>query len=139
MSDVKHVAKLLLIDDREHYLMMLRSAHPVFPNDPDLPGGTLERDEDPKLAMVREVYEEAGVNVPANDARLLYKGDEFSTHNTMYHLYVCRVARRPDITISWEHESYRWMKREEFMARVRDAKDTYMHMTYEMMKKKLDV
>lgn len=39
---MKQVAKLVIIDDRGKYLLMQRSSHPTFGDDPDLPGGTLE-------------------------------------------------------------------------------------------------
>ena len=51
------VAKLLLIDPRGHLLLLERSNHPRFGNDPDLPGGTLEEGESLRETMVREVFE----------------------------------------------------------------------------------
>ena len=42
---MKKVAKLVIIDSDDKYLLMHRSDHPTFGVDPDLPGGTLEDDE----------------------------------------------------------------------------------------------
>ena len=48
---MKKVAKLVIVDKDEKYLLMYRSNHPTFGNDPDLPGGTVEEGESLELAM----------------------------------------------------------------------------------------
>lgn len=55
---MKQVAKVVIIDSEDRYLIMTRSNHPTFLDDPDLPGGTIEEDEDPLEAAIREVVEE---------------------------------------------------------------------------------
>jgi len=131
---MKKVAKVVIIDDKNKYLLMIRSAHPVFQNDPDLAGGTVEDGEDVREAAAREVFEEAGVTLDAAVLKELYAGTEYSTHHTEYHLYEARLESRPEIVISWEHGSYEWLDRDEFMQKSRDANDTYMHMVYEVLK-----
>jgi 8-oxo-dGTP pyrophosphatase MutT (NUDIX family) len=54
---MKQVAKLILRDQNDRYLLLYRSNHPTFGNDPDLPGGTLEVGEDPIRALIREAEE----------------------------------------------------------------------------------
>lgn len=54
---MKKVAKLVMIDPNDKYLLMYRSEHPTFGNDPDLPGGTLEDGESVLETMLREVEE----------------------------------------------------------------------------------
>lgn len=42
----KRVAKVLIHDlSSDEYLLLIRADHPHFPNDPDLPGGTVEDGE----------------------------------------------------------------------------------------------
>lgn len=125
---VKTVAKLVMIDQDDHYLLMYRSEHPVFGIDPDLPGGTLEEGESSLEAMLREVEEEIGVVVNQTSAREVYSGSDYSKHGTHYALYVTKVTVRPEVIMSWEHSSYEWLSREEFIKKARQAKDTYMHM-----------
>jgi len=36
--------------------------------------------------------------------------------------------------MSWEHSSYEWLDRNEFLVRSRSAKDTYMHMVADKLK-----
>lgn len=128
------VAKLVIIDNNDKYLLMYRSAHPTFSNDPDLPGGTLEDGEQPVDTMIREVYEEAGVVVDKTKLTKMYEGTDYSAHKTHYSLYVTRVDSRPAITMSWEHSSYEWLEREAFLEKARGAKDTYMRMVYDVLK-----
>jgi 8-oxo-dGTP diphosphatase len=131
---MKQVAKLLLIDKDNNYLLMHRSGHPALGDDPDLPGGTLEDGESPVEAMIREVYEEAGVAVDKNAVRELYAGDDYSAHQTHYSLFMTQVPKRPHVTTSWEHSSYEWLNRNDFLEKVKDANDTYMHMVYDVLK-----
>ncbi|MEO7905004.1 MAG: hypothetical protein ABIR91_04385 [Candidatus Saccharimonadales bacterium] len=42
---MKKVAKLVMIDENDKYLMMYRSDHPTLGCDADLPGGTHEEGE----------------------------------------------------------------------------------------------
>jgi 8-oxo-dGTP diphosphatase len=131
------VAKLVIVDDKNKYLMMHRSAHPTFGDDPDLPGGTLEAGEEPLQTMVREVYEEAGVVIDGASTQELYEGTDYSAHKTLYSLYLVKLDHRPTVTMSWEHSSYEWLDREDFLEKARSANDTYMHMVYSELKSSL--
>ena len=130
---MKQVAKLVLVDNDNNYLLMYRSDHPTFGSDPDLPGGTLEDGESTLEAVVREVYEEIGVVVRENEVTELYAGTDYSKHDTHYTLYIATVDRRPLITLSWEHSTYEWIPREAFLTAAKNAKDTYMHMVHDIL------
>lgn len=131
---VKKVAKLVMIDPDEKYLLMYRSDHPSFGVDPDLPGGTVEDGETLLETMLREVDEEVGVTIARDDVREVYSGNDYSAHGTHYALFVTNVQSRPDIRMSWEHSSYKWLELNEFLEKSKDAKDTYMHMVYDVLK-----
>jgi len=130
---MKQVAKLIIIDNDNKYLLMHRSDHPVFGVDPDLPGGTLEEGEQPLETMIREVQEEAGIDIDAQQVHKLYQGTDYSTHGTEYSLYSVVVSERPNVTISWEHSSYEWLSREDFLIKIQSANDTYMHMVHKIV------
>lgn len=127
------VAKVVLIDNNGHYLLLQRNDHPDFGFDPDLPGGTLEDGEASLQTLLREVVEEIGVILRPEDVTHHFTGSKYSKHGTIYHLYSTRVHVRPEITISWEHASHEWIHPEIFLAKSRNAKDTYMHMVHDVM------
>lgn len=132
---MKKVAKLVMIDHEDKYLLMYRSDHPTFGADPDLPGGTLEDGESTLETMIREVEEEAGVIVTPGDAEEIYAGSEYSRHATYNALYCVKFAKRPPIIMSWEHSRYEWIPREEFIEKSRGAVDTYMHMVADVIER----
>lgn len=125
---MKAVAKLVIVDNQDNYLMMFRNNHPTFGDDPDLPGGTAEADESMLTTMVREVKEEIGVDIVPSNAIEIFSGTQYSTHGTHYSLFTTRLSQKPPITISWEHSSYRWLDKQEFISVAKSANDTYMHM-----------
>jgi len=124
---MKIVAKLLIKNGGE-YLMMYRSNHPTFGDDPDLPGGTSEESESGLVAMLREVDEEIGLRLVSGEVKEIYSGDEYSNHGTFYSLFIANLSEKPKVLMSWEHSSYEWMSKEEFIEKARKANDTYMHM-----------
>lgn len=132
---MKKVAKLVIVDKDKNYLLMYRSNHPVFGNDPDLPGGTLEGSESTLETMIREVQEEAGIIVDNDAVEEIYSGVEYSAHGTFYALFITNVVNRPSISMSWEHASYEWVSRDDFLAKAKNANDTYMHMVSDMLTK----
>lgn len=131
---MKRVAKLVIIDNDSKYLLLYRNAHPYFGDDPDLPGGTLEGDESLMQGMVREVYEEAGIEIADTGMQAIYEGTDYSTYDTHYALFVATFSSRPAIQMSWEHSAYEWLDRDEFLEKAKGANDTYMHMVYAQLK-----
>lgn len=131
---MKQVAKLVIVDSRGKYLLMQRSDHPTFGNDPDLPGGTLEEGESPLETMIREVFEEAAVVIDPDNVREVYAGTDYSVHGTHYSLYVTKLQHTPEVIMSWEHSLYEWLDRDVFLEKASSANDTYMRMVHDVLK-----
>lgn len=135
---MKAVAKLVMIDNDDNYLLMYRSDHPTYGIDPDLPGGTIEPGETVVGAMLREVEEEAGVSLAVSHVEEVYSGKEYSGSDTLYVLYTAMLDARPSITISWEHSSYEWISHADFIIKSKNARDTYMHMVSDIIEGTLE-
>lgn len=130
---MKHVSKIVLIDGTNYHLLMTRSGHPTFGDDPDLPGGTMEMGEDSLQTLIREVAEEIGVELASSDVVHLHTSSEYSRHGTTYHLYKANILLRPEIILSWEHSGYEWLELPDFLTQAKNAKDTYMHMVHDVI------
>lgn len=122
-----------MIDPDGKHLLLYRSDHPQFGNDADIPGGIVEDGESMVEAMLREVVEEAGVEIDPGDVREVYSGSEYSKHGTQCTLYIARLNNRPEIVMSWEHSAYEWLDKEVFLQKAKSANDTYMHMVHDVV------
>lgn len=129
---MKKVAKLL-IENGNEYLLMYRSGHPTFGEDPDLPGGTAEGDESGLATMLREVDEEIGLRIIKDQTKAIFSGNEYSKNGTHYSLFITHLPARPEIVMSWEHSSYEWISQDDFICKAKKANDTYMHMVGDVL------
>jgi 8-oxo-dGTP pyrophosphatase MutT (NUDIX family) len=129
---MKKVAKLL-IENNNKYLMMYRSNHPAFGEDPDLPGGTGEGDESGLDTMLREVHEEIGLHIDSSKTIEIFSGTEYSKNGTHYFLFITHLSERPKIVMSWEHSTYEWNSKQDFIEKAKRANDTYMHMAGDVL------
>lgn len=108
----KIVAKALLRNSEGLYLVLCRSnTHPLFPGHIDFPGGEVEPEETPEVAVAREIQEETGLSVDPNKLKKLFAKQY---QQTTYVLFEAKPTE-PDakVALSWEHKSYRWITPEE--------------------------
>ncbi|MBI3626697.1 NUDIX hydrolase, partial [Candidatus Uhrbacteria bacterium] len=93
---------------------------PYKPFEWDLPGGDLEFGEDPQIGILREIKEEAGLEVknlqPFSVRAHVNKVSQFW-------VTVCYKAEavNENVAISWEHDQFEWVTADEFLKR--DASD----------------
>ncbi|HEU5121757.1 MAG TPA: NUDIX hydrolase [Candidatus Saccharimonadales bacterium] len=117
------VAKALIFDADDNILLLRRSGtHPRFPYDIDLPGGEVEENEDAVEAVIREIFEEAGLEVLSKDISLAYEHTTNERHHVLFTVHIAQSS--PVVVISWEHDAHEWVSRDEIMSR--EAKDDYM-------------
>ncbi len=111
MARTQFVAKAILLDENDNFLLLTRSdTHPTLAAFYDLPGGQIESTEEPGEAVVREIKEETGLDVDFSDLRVMYAVTmRIGERSWPTLLYVVRVQdKRPEIILSYEHKSYEW-------------------------------
>jgi len=123
MLETKTITKIFIVNEYDEILVLHRSAYPAHPEKsykPDIPGGHVDPGEIEHAAVVRELLEETGLVIPAHDARLSYAATEAygGTHPASITrlLYVAYIAGRPDVALSYEHEAYFWVPKNEVLA-----------------------
>lgn len=118
MNPVYVSAKAVVVREDGKILALRRSKTcPRRPLSWDLPGGDVEFGEELEASIIREIREEAGVivsKVALFDAVgfVAKDGDYWATV-----AYLARVPQDTEVTISWEHDQFEWVSREELLKR----------------------
>jgi 8-oxo-dGTP pyrophosphatase MutT (NUDIX family) len=107
-------AKTLLLDNNDYVLVLRRSeTHPRAALQLDLPGGMIEKDEDPLDGTVREIFEETKIKISSDQLSMIheythtYENDGVTMERF---LYAVRFSQdRPNVETSWEHEEHLWL------------------------------
>lgn len=82
------VAAAALIDQQKKILVGKRPAHKPLPNLWEFPGGKMEADESPEYALIRELTEELGIDVAADDLKpLTFISHQYDTFHLVMFLY----------------------------------------------------
>ena len=108
----KIVAKALVRNSKGLYLVLYRSnTHPLFPGHIDFPGGEVEPEEIPEVAVAREIQEETGLSVDPKKLKKLFTKQYQQTTHMLFEAELAKLDAK--VALSWEHESYRWITPEE--------------------------
>ncbi len=110
--NVKIVVKTIVQNYDSRILVLRRSLTDSYmPGEWDLPGGSVEQDEDPLLAAMRELKEESGIEI--TELSPIYVCS--ARHNRFAITIVFKAQYEGEaITISEEHDAYEWLSLEEF-------------------------
>ena len=108
--------KAVVFNRAGKFLTLRRSkTHPYHAFKWDLPGGDLEFGEDPPEGMRREIKEEAGIDVeglmPFSVRAHINKVGQFWV-TVAYKAQ----ALSEEVVISWEHDDFKWVTADEFLA-----------------------
>jgi 8-oxo-dGTP diphosphatase len=96
------VNAFLIFQDK---FLLLKRANEPFIWAP--PGGHLDINENPVLGLQREVKEETGLQIRIYQPVTTWFGD-FGSSRLLSVDYLC-TSRENNITLSWEHNDYRWL------------------------------
>lgn len=126
------VGKALVYNPEGEILTLFRSeTHPHLAHYVDFPGGLIEQDEEPEVAIAREFEEETGYIVEATQVSIERSGVSQNSNGkgeTQYYLGKIALAETPEMTLSWEHERYEWLAAAALlkqMAQQTEATDTF--------------
>jgi 8-oxo-dGTP diphosphatase len=101
---------------REGQILVLKRAGGVGSGAWYVPGGVVDRGEDPADAVVREVLEETGLRIEAPELLRVWS---WSAQNGRDAYHAAYVSPAPDgeVQISHEHSAFRWMEPAAFSQR----------------------
>lgn len=99
------------IRNAEHkFLLVKRAPHDSHPGMWELPGGQVERNEDPEVAAQREVLEETGLEVAVIKPLATTTGVSSKGTKVIRLAYLCDMNDpKQQVVLSEEHSSYRWI------------------------------
>lgn len=122
---IESVAKVLVINEKSEVLILTVGEYKERPDKsfkPDLPGGLVDPGESELIAVVRELKEEAGIVAEPELFKLVYAKTEFFTpenKSVTKSLYILNLTNTPEVTISWEHAKYEWVKLDDLRKNIK--------------------
>jgi len=110
----KHVVAKIFLQNHSNQILLLRRSRtaPRRALEWDLPGGFVEDGEDPLMAAIRELSEEAGVNVES--AKEVLVTEDIHEGILVFRHYVIAIKDHPEVTLSYEHDMFIWVNFEEY-------------------------
>ena len=133
-----HVQVAACYIEIDHKILLLQRAFgKLEPEKWGVPAGKLEKNETPKEAAQRELFEETGISLQdpmqIQDLGSLYiRKPEI---DYVYHLFKVHLDQMPDIYLSDEHLSYKWASSKDLeemplMAGAKEALERYRAATF---------
>ena len=102
------VVAAALIDQNQKVLLQKRPEGKQMAGLWEFPGGKVEEGETPELALVRELYEELGISVDANDlGPAIFASEPLDDRHLILLLYTCKKWIGKPISI--DAEEIRWV------------------------------
>lgn len=108
MENILHVVCVALLDSDDKVLISQRPKDKIMPGFWEFPGGKVEFSEYPEDALIRELYEELGIDVEKSClAPFTFSTHSYDNFDILLLLYVCRVWNGEPI--SKEGQNIKWV------------------------------
>jgi len=109
------IVHTLILNNHGEVLIIQRSKNDdILPGYWDIPGGTLEKGEDPAVGAIREVKEETGL--PVSDVTLFFQKSniDFKKNTQFITLVFYATTLHSSVALNFEdHEAYQWVRSSE--------------------------
>lgn len=97
-----------VLNERDEILLLRRSkTAPARALDWDLPGGTVELDENPEIGTIRELLEETGI--VATFSKFIFKTTVPSLNGYKDFYFFNVNSDSNNVALSYEHDKYMWI------------------------------
>lgn len=127
------VSQKTVVKNAEGKILALRRSNTdtVRPLTWDLPGGEVEEGENLVESAKREIREESGLEIA--DLKFLH-ADARNADDGKYWVVLFSVAQTVSdvVTLSYEHDQYEWLTREEFLKKKSSARIEEFFKNYEV-------
>ncbi len=104
--------KAVVVDSSNRILVLQRSDKSGAGGKWSLPGGALEKNEEPFPAIKREILEETQLSI--SDIQPFYLRTYTTEENDFVLIvgYKCKASSEK-VVLNWEHDDYRWLAKED--------------------------
>lgn len=100
----------MLFDENDNILLIRRSpTDNRRPSQWDVPGGSADSGEEFVKAAAREVHEEVGIEVAADNFRIVYATSDITGKGNVVWVYFVTRVKNTEPILSDEHDAYQWL------------------------------
>ena len=112
------VAVGAVVVNSENKILLIKRSQKLdwHPGEWEIMYGRIAQHEDAQMGLAREIKEELGIEVVAGRPLTcwhIYRGHEETAHNELIGITFLATTQESEITLSDEHEEYRWVSPQE--------------------------
>ncbi|MFA5355118.1 MAG: NUDIX hydrolase [Candidatus Paceibacterota bacterium] len=115
MNELFSAAKALLLFENKNLLLLRSPDDNIRPSEWDLPGGGPKPEETEREVLIREIKEEAGIDVSSCDTFPVKEWIHEGKNKSRGIDFLCILKKKPEVVLSREHIRSQWFTKEEIL------------------------